>query len=371
MNSKLILFISPLPPPFYGSAISSQACLKTLKKSNKYRVKNVKVNFSKEFSDIEKISFQKIVGLISGLYKIIHISLKFRPDLVYIMPATKGLAFFRDFSYSLIAKLLNKNIIYHLRTQFTDRQKKNKFKNFIFRTAFNNSKVIVLGPELKENIKTYLKLSDIFILPNALADSVKEEDIQRSEKEKLTSKKLRLIFISNMMKSKGWKKTIDAAAILKQRNIEFSLHFAGSWPSKKVEEEYFKLINDLGLQENIFYMGYLNEKQKKKILSESDVMVFPTEYKYEALPRVIIEAYKYGLPVISTYNGSIPSLIVHEHTGFLLKENTPDEIAESVIKLCDKEKLIQLGRNARQRFLSNYEISVFNKNFQKIIDKCI
>jgi glycosyltransferase involved in cell wall biosynthesis len=370
-KKKLILFLSPLPPPYYGSAMSSETCLNVLKNSNKYEIKNLKVNYSKEFSDIDKINFKKLAGYFLTLYKIICYSLKYQPQLVYIMPATSGFAFIRDFSYALISKSLNKNIIYHMRTQITNKEKNNKIMNFIFHKAFKNSRVIFLGKELKEDVLPYLNNSETFILPNTINNSIKEHDYLKIEEDRLQNKKLRLIFISNMMKSKGWHKTILAATILNQQNIDFSLCFAGNWPSDNEKDEFFNEISKYSLQKKVKYLGHINEKQKIEILSHSDVMIFPTEYPYEALPRVIIEAYQYGIPVISTRNGSIPSMINHEQTGYLLEDISPIEIAKYILKFSDKNRLINMGRLARQRFLSNYEISVFSKNFEHIIAKCL
>ena len=181
MNKKQILFLSPLPPPYYGSAMSSQTCLKVLQSSNKYEVKNVKVNFSESFSDIEKLSIKKIGRYITTLYELILISVRYKPHLVYIMPATTGFAFIRDFSFALILKLFHPNIVFHLRTQITDRQKKQKIKNHIFRKAFRNSKIIVLGKELKQDILYYFNDSDIYILPNTIKGTLKEKEFNRLE----------------------------------------------------------------------------------------------------------------------------------------------------------------------------------------------
>lgn len=368
---KKILFLSPLPPPFYGSAMSSLTCLNVLTNSKMYVVKNIKINYSKNFSDIEKLSFKKIIGYFIALFKLVYYSLIYKPDLVYIMPATSGYAFIRDFSYSLILKMLNPKIIYHLRTQITSKEKNHKLKNLVFLKAFKNSDIIVLGKEMEENINSFLNTTNTHILPNTISTSIDDEEFIAIEKARIHESKLRLIFLSNMMKSKGWPKALMAANILQQQNVDFTLNFAGSWPSKDEEDEFFSLVKEYNLQGKVNYLGHINKKQKKEVLSDSDAMIFPTEYPYEALPRVIIEAYEYGIPVISTKNGSIPSMIIQEQTGYLLADNTPMEMADYLNKLSDKNRLRQMGRSARQRFLSHYEMSVFSNNLHKIIDRCI
>ncbi len=366
---KKILFLSVLPPPFYGSAMSSLTCLEVLRQDKELEVYNLKINFSNTFEDVGKISLTKIVGFFIILNRIILYSIKHKPDLVYIMPATAGFAFFRDFAFAFILKLMKKNIIYHLRTQITDKDKKSKLKNYIFKKAFKNCRVIVLGKELKNNILPYFNENDIFILPNAILKSLTDEIYEKIEKDRLAVSGLRLVFISNMMKPKGWPVTIETANILNNMNINFSLTFAGSWPSEKEKKEFYELVTKYNLNDKITYVGYLDSEGKNKLLANSDILVFPTEYKFEALPRVIIEAYEFGLPVITTRNGSIPDMVIHEKTGFLISNQSAEEIAGHITALSDKRYLVKIGKESRKKFLEDYELSVFKKKFLTIIKK--
>ena len=62
MENEKILFLSPLPPPYYGSAMSSEMCLNILKNSKDFQIENIKLNYSKEMSDVGKINTDKIKG---------------------------------------------------------------------------------------------------------------------------------------------------------------------------------------------------------------------------------------------------------------------------------------------------------------------
>jgi len=56
-----VLFLSPLPPPYYGSAISSEIVFKIFLKGDKTLfVKNIKLNYSKSMSDIGTLNLKKI-----------------------------------------------------------------------------------------------------------------------------------------------------------------------------------------------------------------------------------------------------------------------------------------------------------------------
>jgi glycosyltransferase involved in cell wall biosynthesis len=367
MKKTKILFLTPLPPPFYGSAISSGSCLKILQSNNDFEVKNIKLNYSESFDDMGKFTLKKITGFISVIKRIVILSVKFKPDIVYIMPATGKLGIIRDFTIAILSKALNKNIIIHLRTRITEKERQKKVHNFLLKKAFSDSKVIVLGEELINDILPYSQKKNIYVLPNAIESTLTEKKFKIIKNRRLNTTTLRLVFISNMIKSKGWLKALQAASILDKMNSDFTFTFAGNWPSPKEETEFFKFIKKDKLSNKVNYQGYVNEKEKHKLLSDSDILIFPTEYPRETFGRVIIEAMEYGIPVIANSICSIPSIILHSKTGFLLKRNSPEEIVEYILAIKNKADLIKMGDLARKRFMTNYELSVFSDRFISIL----
>lgn len=61
---RKILFLSPLPPPLYGSAMSSEMCLDILKSDKRFDVQNVKLNYSRAMTDVGKLTLSKLYGII-------------------------------------------------------------------------------------------------------------------------------------------------------------------------------------------------------------------------------------------------------------------------------------------------------------------
>ena len=60
---KKVLFLSPLPPPHYGSALSSEACLNILQTSKEFEVHSIKLNFAKTMNNIGQINLSQITGV--------------------------------------------------------------------------------------------------------------------------------------------------------------------------------------------------------------------------------------------------------------------------------------------------------------------
>jgi len=367
MNEK-ILFLSPLPPPHYGSAMSSQMCLEILQKSNKFEVKNIKLNYSKDVKDVGHFNLDKIKGFFIVKKQIKKLIGEFQPDIIYFVPATSGLGLIRD-SYFVkqIKKFSGKKVIFHIRSRITE-ESWNKNKK-IFIEMLKGKKAIVLDKSLVEDLHNLIDKKNIYVLPNAIKNELTQKEIDKILKKRKEKESLEILFLSNMDESKGWLKLLLACRILKNKKIKFKCNFIGAWTRKEDEKKFNSIIKEYDLKKEVKYLGKKVGKEKEKFLENSNVLVFPTEYKLETFGRVIIEAMMFGLPVIANGIAAIPTIIQDKKTGFVLKNNTIQEIAHSLEKLQNKKLREKMGKEGRKRFLQEYEIQKYKTEFLTIIGK--
>jgi len=366
---KKILFLSPLPPPHYGSAMSSEECLNILKNTSKFKINNIQLNYSKDMSDVGTINFQKIKGILEVARKIIK-TRKEKLDFIYFMPGLVGLGLYRDSFFIFLCKLfLRKKMIFHIRERITEEQWENKFWRFLYKLNFRNSRVIVLDERLKQDLHGIIEDEKIYVLPNAIKNIVSSSKIKKIINKRKQQNSFNILFYSNMDKAKGWPKVLDACRILHNKKIDFQCKFIGAWISNKDKKEFDKFIKKNGLQEKAFSVGRKTGKERDKIIETSDILVFPTEYKPETFGRVIIEGMMFGLPVIANGIAAIPTIIQHGKTGFVLKHNTGEEIAGYMEKLKNRRLRERMGALGRKRFLKEYEIKNYSKKFIGILNK--
>jgi len=103
--------------------------------------------------------------------------------------------------------------------------------------------------------------------------------------------------------------------------------------------------------------------------SNSDIFVFPTYYKTEAFPLVILEAMQFGLPVISTFEAAIPSIIDDGVTGFLVTSRHPELLAKKIeILINDPGLAKKMGEAGREKFLKKYSMDIFEQNMLEIFE---
>lgn len=366
---KKILFLSPLPPPHYGSALSSEMCLSILKNYPDFKVKNIKLNYSKEMSDVGRINIDKISGIFKVKKEIKKQVKYFNPDLIYFVPATSGFGLIRDYIFVRQIKKTGKNILFHVRSRISEKDRKNYFYNLMYRKMFFNERAIILGKELLEDVSSFVKKENIIILPNAIKNDVSDKEFKIIMDKRKKRKSFNIIFLSNMDKTKGWFKVLESCKIMNNHKKEFKAYFVGEWASKRNEEDFNNYVKQNNLEKKVYYLGKKTGKDKNEILSKSDILVFPTEYRLETFGRVIVEAMMFGLPVIANGVATIPSIIEHGKTGYVLKENTPTEIARYLMNITNKE-IISMGLEGRKRFLEKFELKKYNKRFLEVINNC-
>ncbi|NII26568.1 glycosyltransferase family 4 protein [Pseudoflavitalea sp. X16] len=109
----------------------------------------------------------------------------------------------------------------------------------------------------------------------------------------------------------------------------------------KVDQHYFeKHIAHLIDHPLVEYVGEINEQEKTSFLGKAKALLFPINWS-EPFGLVMIEALSCGTPVIAFKNGSVPEVIDHGITGFVV-ESIPEAVqAVSRIK--------QLSRPAIRR----------------------
>ena len=70
------------------------------------------------------------------------------------------------------------------------------------------------------------------------------------------------------------------------------------------------------------------------LLQIADVFAFPTEYR-EGVPRVLMEAALAGVPIVTTRVPGCSDLVEDGKSGFLVDENSPEQVAARVLELLD------------------------------------
>ena len=219
---------------------------------------------------------------------------------------------------------------------------------------------MLLSPLLEqdfENVQTYKK---VLFLPNGVEDNYSKKDFDKYISKK-DFKKVNVLYLSNMIKTKGYFEVLNLANLHKDKSYHF--HFAGGWQSEEDEKEFFKYIEDNSLENIVTFHGFINGKQKKELFEKSHIFLFPTRYKNEAFPLSVLEAFSYGLPVLATDEGSIP-YIIDKKSGIVI-DNVRD-LNTAFEKMIEEYVNIDTANYCRKRYLENFSLGEFEENLVKV-----
>ncbi|MHA2168548.1 MAG: glycosyltransferase family 4 protein [Candidatus Kariarchaeaceae archaeon] len=195
-------------------------------------------------------------------------------------------------------------------------------------------KIISVSDYVKNIVEKSLNLDNIitkynFIDRAEIINYIKSEPIQSTDLSRNTNKTI--LYSGRLHFQKGITTLLDSYRIIKKENINARLLISG-------KGELDNLVTQHSIEhEGIEYLGFLSRETQLNQLNHSNVFVAPSTYP-DACPTAIIEAMALGVPVVSTTVGGIPELIINEKTGYLVKPNDSNALAEKIKRALGKNK---------------------------------
>ncbi|MDW8516031.1 glycosyltransferase family 4 protein [Priestia flexa] len=347
---KKIMIIGPIPPPIHGESLALDNLIKSQEINNDFTIKVINTN-RKNVSSAGKFSINKMFQDIIIIYKI----LKEKSDIMYISISQTKLGFLRDLIIINLSQKKSCKIVTHLHgnnlgntidslTTFEKRLAKHVLSKV--------NSAIVLGERLISNYRGMV--DNVNVVPNGIAkDYIDYNEFEVAMLEKKKKNTLKIIYLSNLIESKGFLIAAKAIIELIEEGYQIELVFAGAVHDTEKYEELLTIIKEHNCEEVIKYIGIVTGEKKKELLLNADVMLLPTYYKVEGQPISIIEGMAAGLPIVSTNIGCIDEMI--KDNGFLLEDSTVPNVREALRKLIeDKNLRIECSYNSRNRFENYY-----------------
>ena len=362
MSKQKILFILHLPPPVHGSSLVGEFINKSNLINTTFNCRCINLGTSKSIDEIGKNGFQKWVIYVLIILKTIKKLIVFKPNLVYLAMTAKGIAFYKDMVMVFLAKLFGIQLVIHFHNKGVSINQNKTLDNFLYKCVFKNTKVILLSKYLYPDIKKYVKNENVFYCPNGIPD-LSLDPIDRV----IAKDKVQLLFLSNLIESKGVFVLLKALSTLKSKNIKFTCDFVGGI-GDITENAFNNKVISLQLQDCVNYLGKKFGQDKIAVFSNSDIFVLPTFYHNECFPLVLIEASQFALPMVSTFEGAIPEIINDGINGFIIEKNDIAALADKLELLIKDETLrTKLGNAAFKKFKKEYTLTKFETNMCTIL----
>ena len=229
--------------------------------------------------------------------------------------------------------------------------------------AFKNSTLLLLSSEwaAKHAVENYNVPADKVKVLNLGANLENIPDRRDVLSRKKNNEKCKLLFIGVEWERKGGPIAFDTLIELRRLGVNAELTICGVIPPKQYKHEHMK------------YLPYLDKKDPntqnimRELYLDADFFLLPT--RAESYGIVFSEASAFGLPIISTNTGGVPTVVVTGINGYLLSlEATAKEYADTIVSLYnDRVGYEQLRISARDFFEQKLNWDVWGKNVRKHI----
>lgn len=154
---------------------------------------------------------------------------------------------------------------------------------------------------------------------------------------------------------------IKAIALLKQQYPHIKLKLAGNINvGNKLLDGYSVFLNNLikkhGLQENVIYLGSLDETQIIENLQHANACVIPSFVETYCL--AFAESMMVGTPTIASYAGAMPELAVNGEEALFYNSMDYYSCAALIDKVIQDKKLAEhLSEKGRIRRMKDNDIT--------------
>lgn len=366
-EKRILLFIK-VPPPITGATLMNKYVLDSKLLKENFIIRSVQISYSKSVGNLGKFSLHKFIIFTKIFFTLLIECIFNRPQFIYFQISPLGLAFFRDLIYVSLIKLFNIRIVYHLHGKGIKKKVEKKYLALLYKYAFLNSEVICLSNILTFDIKDVFN-GKIHIVNNGIPDMFKE--IRLTHQNDSVQKKISILFLSNLIKSKGILDFVEALKILADKHIDFEANIVGA--ESDIKASYLiDLLTRYKLSDKVFYLGPKYNSEKMQLLANSDVLIFPTFYENETFGLVLIEAMQFGVPCITCAEGMISEIVTNGYNGFIVEKNNPQKIAEKIqIFIINPDLIKTMGAAGRKKYLEKYTLEIFESNMKNVFDKVL
>ena len=162
----------------------------------------------------------------------------------------------------------------------------------------------------------------------------------------------RILFVGRDFERKNGPLVVDAFKILKEEIKDAELYIAGP---EKLKIQY----------KGIYCLGDVESKELYNYFNLCDIFCMPS--KFEPYGLVFIEALTYGLPCIGKNAYEMPYFIDDGITGYLLNENSPEQLAQLMGNALKNQTMKNIVRSRRDWYIEEYSWKTVAKRIADVI----
>lgn len=306
---------------------------------------DIQDNIMKKTSDKSKLEYLKKINRVRALIKEIN------PDILHAHYAS---------SYGLLGAIANYHpyVISVWGSDVYDFPIKSPIHKFIIKYNLKKADYIL-------STSNVMKMETQKYTNKAIEVTPFGVDIDKFIPNKTEKEEIVIGTIKTLEEKYGIQFLVKAFKQVKEKNkdLVLKLRIGG----KGSQEEYLKeLSRELGIEEDVNFLGFIKPNDVIKEFQNFDLAVFPSTLDSESFGVAAVEAEACGTPVVVTDVGGLMESTNPNVTSLVAKKNSVEDLAEKIeILVRDAELRKTMGLAARKFVEENYSLE---DNFKYVDD---
>jgi len=251
----------------------------------------------------------------------------------------------------------NRPVVFHAHSVVTQR-----LARFLEAVALRHTPagVIAASEYAAEPLRPFVPAARLHVIYNGVPDARRSEAHFRIH----SGGPWRIGFIGRIAPDKGALDFVRAARIIvgSRSGVQFVVCGAPLFS----DIAYGRRVKAESRDLPVMFCGW--DDDVSSVLRSLDLVVLPSA-AHDAAPRVILEAFSAGVPVVAYPSGGIPEL-VDPSAGLLVPECTPDSLAAGVQMLLDRpEQIREMGVNARRVWAERFQVVRYSEQVLEVLER--
>ena len=228
---------------------------------------------------------------------------------------------------------------------------------YLYHYLFRKADVVIVLSETWKKV-----CDDVFLLGDKI--KVVYNPCSTVMSDKKYNKRQQILYAGTINSRKGYVDMIKAFALIAKNYPDWQIVFAGNGET----DEGRVLATQLGIDKQTLFLGWVSGTEKDKVFKEATIFCLPSYA--EGFPMAVLDAWSYGLPVITTPVGGISDIAIDGHNLLLFMPGNTHQLAKQMKEMIENIELrnsianesIKLSRTVFDMMNINHEIEMIYIN---------
>ena len=303
---------------------------------------------------IDRSRLQSVLYLLKAIVS--YVVLLPKASIVHIH-LSEPMSALRKLFFFFFANILKKKILVHFHAFSPDSTIRGKF-SWIYKYMFRHStRVIVLSQKWKKDVYDTFQNDNIEVIYNPCTSKVSTMSYAKEKK---------ILFAGTINERKGYADLIKAFAMIAAKYPDWKVVFAGNGEIVKGNE----LAQKLNIAHQCEFLGWVTDTDKDKVFKQASIFCLPSYA--EGFPMAVLDAWVYGLPVITTPVGGIPDIAIDNENMLLFSPGDIETLSNCIERLIlDKDLYDKIQRASSCFAKKTFSVNEVNHQIEQLYKNII